>query len=187
MTAEMTLTGQLLVAMPSMGDDRFAQTVIYVCAHTPEAAMGIIVNRPLMRPSFDDLLRQLDIAPIPPARRIRVCAGGPVEDSRGFVLHTDDWSSEGSLRVSDHLTLTASLDVLKAIASGGGPRAGVLALGYAGWGPGQLDDEFQRNAWLSVPADEDLVFDADDGSKWRRALAKLKIDPLLLSGDAGHA
>jgi putative transcriptional regulator len=186
MEQEMTLTGQLLVAMPSMGDDRFAQAVIYVCAHTPEAAMGIIINRPLIRPSFDDLLRQLDIEPLPPARRIRVCAGGPVEDSRGFVLHTEDWSSEGSLRVTDTMSLTASLDVLKAIAGGGGPRSGVLALGYAGWGPGQLDEEMQRNAWLSVPADETLVFDADDSSKWRRALAKLKIDPLLLSGDAGH-
>lgn len=182
-----TLTGSLLVAMPSMEDPRFAHSVIFICAHTSEAAMGIVVNRPLSRPTFEDILRQHDIAPQPPARRVRVCAGGPVEDGRGFVLHTSDWTSDGTLRVTDDLALTASLDVLKALAEGQGPRAGVLALGYAGWGPGQLDQEVQQNAWLSVPADETIVFDGDTDTKWRRALAKLHIDPLLLSGDAGHA
>jgi putative transcriptional regulator len=181
------LTGQLLIAMPAMADPRFAQSVIYLCAHTPEGAMGLVLNRPLKRPSFEDLLRQLDVAPLPPARRIRLCAGGPVDNARGFVLHTTDWTGEGSLRVDDELALTASLDVLKAIAEGGGPREGILALGYAGWGPGQLDAEMQQNAWLSVSADETIVFDGDHDTKWRRAFAKLKIDPLLLSGAAGHA
>jgi putative transcriptional regulator len=181
------LTGQLLIAMPAMADPRFAQSVIYLCAHTPEGAMGLVLNRPLKRPSFEDLLRQLDVAPLPPARRIRLCAGGPVDNARGFVLHTSDWTGEGSLRVDDGLALTASLDVLKAIAEGGGPREGILALGYAGWGPGQLDAEIQQNAWLSVSADETIVFDGDHDTKWRRAFAKLKIDPLLLSGAAGHA
>jgi putative transcriptional regulator len=181
------LTGQLLIAMPAMADPRFAQSVIYLCAHTPEGAMGLVLNRPLQRPSFEDLLRQLDVAPLPPARRIRLCAGGPVDNARGFVLHTSDWTGEGSLHVDDGLALTASLDVLKVIAEGGGPRAGILALGYAGWGPGQLDVEMQQNAWLSVPADETIVFDGDHDTKWRRALAKLNIDPLLLSGAAGHA
>jgi putative transcriptional regulator len=181
------LTGNLLVAMPSLEDPRFSHSVILLCAHSPEAAMGIVVNRPLARPTFDEVLRQHNIAPLPPARRVRVCAGGPVEDGRGFVLHTADWTSEGTLFVTDDLALTASLDVLKAFADGQGPRAGVLALGYAGWGPGQLDHEMQQNAWLSVPADERLVFDADTDTKWRRALAKLRIDPLLLSGEAGHA
>lgn len=181
------LTGQLLIAMPAMADPRFAQCVIYLCAHTPEGAMGLILNKPIQRPSFDDLLRQLEVAPLPPARRIRLCAGGPVDNARGFVLHTADWTGEGSLRVDDDLALTASLDVLKAIAEGGGPREGILALGYAGWGPGQLDAEIQQNAWLSVPADETIVFDGDHDTKWRRALGKLKIDPLLLSGAAGHA
>jgi putative transcriptional regulator len=181
------LTGQLLIAMPAMADPRFAQSVIYLCAHTPEGAMGLVLNRPLKRPSFEDLLRQLDVAPLPPARRIRLCAGGPVDNARGFVLHTTDWTGEGSLRVDDELALTASLDVLKAIAEGGGPREGILALGYAGWGPGQLDAEIQQNAWLSVSADETIVFDGDHDTKWRRAFAKLKIDPLLLSGAAGHA
>jgi putative transcriptional regulator len=186
-TATDFLTGQLLIAMPTMEDPRFAQSVIYLCAHTLEGAMGLVLNRPLQRPKFDDLLRQLEVAPLPPARRIRLCAGGPMDNARGFVLHTADWTGEGSLRVDDSLALTASLDVLKAIAEGNGPREGLLALGYAGWGPGQLDAEIQQNAWLSVPADETIVFDADHDTKWRRALAKLNIDPLLLSGAAGHA
>jgi putative transcriptional regulator len=181
------LTGQLLIAMPAMADPRFAQSVIYLCAHTPEGAMGLVLNRPLKRPSFADLLRQLDVAPLPPARRIRLCAGGPVDNARGFVLHTADWTGEDSLRVDDGLALTASLDVLKAIAEGGGPREGILALGYAGWGPGQLDAEIHQNAWLSVSADETIVFDGDHDTKWRRAFAKLNIDPLLLSDVAGHA
>jgi putative transcriptional regulator len=181
------LTGQLLIAMPAMEDPRFAQSVIYLCAHTPEGAMGLVLNRPLQRPKFDELLEQLEVAPVPPARRIRLCAGGPMDNARGFVLHTADWTGEGSLRVTDGLALTASLDVLKAIAEGRGPREGLLALGYAGWGPGQLDAEIQQNAWLSVPADETIVFDGDHDTKWRRALGKLKIDPLLLSGTAGHA
>jgi putative transcriptional regulator len=181
------LIGQLLVAMPTLTDPRFAQSVIYVCAHTADGAMGLVINRPLAKPSFDELLVQLEIAPVPPARRIRLCVGGPVDNARGFVLHTSDWTGEGSLRVNDELALTASLDVLKVIAEGGGPRAGFLALGYAGWGPGQLDAEFQQNAWLSVPADEALVFGDDHDTKWRRALALLHIDPLLLSGAAGHA
>lgn len=181
------LTGQLLIAMPAMNDPRFAQSVIYVCAHTPDGAMGLVVNRPIVKPSFDDLLRQLDVEPAPPARRIRLCAGGPMDNARGFVLHTADWTGEGSLHVNDTLALTASLDVLKAIAEGGGPREGLLALGYAGWGPGQLDSEIQQNSWLSVQADEPLVFDDGHYTKWRRALGKLKIDPLLLSDAAGHA
>src|SRR3984957_18035497 len=185
--ADTFLTGQLLIAMPAMGDPRFAHSVIYLCAHTSEGAMGIVVNRPLQKPSFEALLRQLDVAPTPPARSIQLCQGGPVDNARGFVLHTTDWTGEGSLKVTEDTALTASLDVLKAIAEGGGPREGLLALGYAGWGPGQLDSEIQQNAWLSVPADDILVFDGGHDTKWRRALGKLKIDSLLLSGVAGHA
>jgi putative transcriptional regulator len=149
--------------------------------------MGIVLNRPIDRPSFDSLLKQLGVEPVPPARRIRLYQGGPVDNARGFVLHTADWAGDGSLQVDGRVALTASLDVLKAIAEGGGPRQGILALGYAGWGPGQLDAEIEQNAWLSVSPDESLVFDADSDTKWRRAFAKLRIDPLLLSGDAGHA
>ena len=181
------LTGHLLIAMPAMEDPRFAHSVIYLCAHTPEGAMGLVLNRPLQKPKFDDLLRQLEVAPVPPARRIQLCQGGPMDNARGFVLHTTDWTGEGSLKVNEAMALTASLDVLKAIAEGRGPREGILALGYAGWGPGQLDAEIQQNAWLSVPADETIVFDEGYDTKWRRALGKLNIDPLLLSGAAGHA
>ena len=181
------LTGQLLIAMPAMEDPRFSGSVIYLCAHTEEGAMGLVINRPLARPSFEELLRQLEIVPVPPARHIRLWAGGPVDNGRGFVLHTADWTGEGSLRVNEQLALTASLDVLKAIAEGGGPREGLLALGYAGWGPGQLETELAQNAWLTVPAPEALVFDAGHDTKWRRALAALRIDPLALSAAAGHA
>ncbi len=181
------LTGQILIAMPAMGDPRFAQAVIYLCDHSAKGAMGIVVNRPLENPSFEDLLRQLNIDPIPPTRSIRLCNGGPVDNSRGFVLHSADWTGEGSLRVDDGFALTASLDILKAIATGGGPKQGVLALGYAGWGPGQLDAEMQQNAWLSAPADPALVFDGEHETKWRRALAAMRIDPLLLSQFAGRA
>jgi putative transcriptional regulator len=181
------LTGQLLIAMPAMQDPRFTQSVIYMCAHTPDGAMGLIINRPVVKPTFGDLLKQLKVEPHPPNRRIRLCAGGPVENARGFVLHTIDWVGEGSLRVNDAFALTASLDVLQVIAEGGGPRECLLALGYAGWGPGQLDQEIQQNAWLSGPADEPLLFDASHDTKWVRALAKLNVDPLLLSDAAGHA
>ena len=181
------LTGQLLIAMPAMTDPRFSQSVIYLCAHTPEGAMGLVLNRPVVKPTFDELLKQLNVAPHPPARQVRLCAGGPVENARGFVLHTVDWTGEGSLRVNEDLALTASLDVLQIIATGGGPRECLLALGYAGWGPGQLDREIQENAWLSGPADEPLLFDANHDTKWRRAFARLKVDPLWLSGAAGHA
>ena len=184
---ETTLAGQVLIAMPSMGDPRFAQSVIYLCAHTDEGAMGIVVNRPLASPSFEDLLRQLKVDPVPPARKIRLYSGGPVDNARGFVLHTADWTDEASLRVDDRLALTASLDILKAIATGGGPRKGLLALGYAGWGPGQLDIEIGQNAWLSAPVDLDVLFDAEHDTKWRRALGVLRIDPLLLSPTAGRA
>ena len=181
------LTGQLLIAMPAVDDSRFAQSVLLVCAHTEEGAMGIVLNRPLIKPSFEALLQQLDVQPTPPARQIRLCEGGPVDHGRGFVLHTSDWVGDGSLHVADDLALTASLDILHEIATGGGPREGLLALGYASWGPGQLDQEMQDNIWLTAPTSHDVLFDADYETKWRRAMAILRIDPILLSGAVGHA
>jgi len=181
------LGGQVLVAMPAMSDPRFARSVICLCAHSPDGAMGLVVNRPLDGLSFDALLRQLSLAPRPPQRRLLMLAGGPVENGRGFVLHTTDWSSDASLPVTEGLALTASVDILKAIAGGGGPRQGVLALGYAGWGPGQLDEEIQLNAWLSVDPDEGLLFGETHDAKWHQAMAKLKVDPSALSGVAGRA
>jgi putative transcriptional regulator len=181
------LVGQVLIAMPSMQDPRFAKTIICLCAHSAQGAMGLVLNKPLDGLSFDELLTQLSLKPVPPQRRITLCQGGPVESGRGFVLHTNDWTSEASLTVTEDLSLTASLDILKAIAAGGGPRKGILALGYAGWGAGQLDNEIQANAWLSVQPDEALLFDDPSDRKWFQAMAKLKVDPLLLSGAAGHA
>ncbi len=170
-----------------MLDPRFVQSVILLCAHTDDGAMGIIVNRPLEKLSFTDLLRQLGISAVPGAKAIALRTGGPVENNRGFVLHSSDWTAEDSLEVDKSYALTSSLDILHAIAEGGGPSRSFLALGYASWGPGQLDDEILQNVWLTVPADEAIVFDADCPSKWTRALGKLRIDPGMLSGDAGRA
>jgi len=185
--SELTLTGQILIAMPQMSDPRFNQSVIFLCAHTPDGAMGIILNRPLKKPRFSELLKQLEIEPNPPSREIRLCTGGPVDNNRGFVLHSPDWLTDGSLDVDGQHVLTASMDILQAIAEGGGPEQCLLALGYAGWGPGQLDDEILQNAWLNAPADDKILFDIDHQSKWQRALAKLRIDPAMLSGAAGRA
>lgn len=181
------LAGHLLIAMPGMEDPRFDHSVVCLCVHSADGAMGLIVNRPLAGMAFDDLLEQLKLEPVPPQRRIRMVSGGPVESGRGFVLHSDDWTTEGSMPVMPGLVLTASVEILKAVAGGGGPRECVLALGYAGWAPGQLEDEIQRNAWLSVPADGSLVFRDDTSRTWEAALAKLRVDPALLSASAGRA
>ena len=181
------LTGQLLIAMPSLRDANFAQSVICLCVHSEDGAMGIVLNKPLQRLTFDALLKQLGVAPVPPARSIRMLSGGPVDGGRGFVLHSGEWSTEGSMAVDAQTRLTSSIEVLKAIAEGGGPRECVLALGYASWGPGQLEEEIGANVWLSVTADETLLYDTKPELAWRSALAKLKVDPLLLSGAVGHA
>ena len=181
------LTGQLLIAMPNMRDPRFARTVIYVCAHNAEGAMGLVVNRLVGSVTFPDLLNQLGIDGEAVTEEIRVHFGGPVESGRGFVLHSGEYRHDSTLQVAEQMALTATVDILQDIAHGRGPRRSLLALGYAGWGPGQLDSEIQSNGWLNVAADEQLVFDEDLDSKWERAIAKLGIDLSLLSGDAGHA
>jgi putative transcriptional regulator len=184
---ESFLEGKLLIAMPGMGDDRFVQTVIYICAHSAKGAMGLVINRPIPGLSFSDMMKQLEIG-TDPAIEFPVLYGGPVETGRGFVLHSVDYEGDdATLMVSDGIALTATLDILRAIASGGGPQRSMLALGYAGWGPGQLDAEIQANGWLNVAADDDIVFGRSLGDKWERALAKLGIHPLTLSGEAGHA
>jgi len=181
------LEGQLLVAMPTMGDPRFARSVIYMCAHSDEGAMGLVVNKLLESLSFTDLLKQLDIEAESVDQRIRVHFGGPVESARGFVLHSTDYTHEATMQVDNEFALTATVDVLKAMAEGKGPRRSMLALGYAGWAPGQLDREIQENGWLNVPADEELVFDETQDGKWERAVGRLGIDPGNLSGVAGRA
>jgi putative transcriptional regulator len=181
------LTGQVLIAMPQMQDPRFAHSVVYLCAHSSEGAMGLVVNRLFESITFPDLLEQLSIEPAGSVDAIRVHFGGPVDASRGFVLHSTDYLQETTMVVDDTVALTATVDVLKAIADGKGPRNALLALGYAGWGAGQLDDEMLANSWLTAPADDDLLFGLELESKWDRALGKLGITSSLLSGEAGHA
>ncbi len=182
------LSGQLLIAMPTMRDPRFVRTVIYMCTHSAEGAMGLVVNRLIGALTFVDLLQQLEIEVTRGRRYPAVHFGGPVDTGRGFVLHSDDYVKDGTAELGDGVALTATIDILKDIAAGTGPRRSLLALGYAGWGPGQLDGEVQQNAWLSVEADDSLLFDRDLDSKWDRALAKLGVDTaLLLSDEAGHA
>jgi putative transcriptional regulator len=189
------LDGQMLIAMPAMGDDRFARSVIYVCAHSTEGAMGIIVNQPAAHISFPDLLVQLDVIPaadlIQLPRRaggVKVLKGGPVDTQRGFVLHSSDFFIENStLPIDEGICLTATLDILKAIARGEGPHSAILALGYAGWAPGQLENEIQHNGWLHCAADAELIFGQDTGGKYEKALKKIGIDLGMLSSEAGHA
>lgn len=181
------LAGQVLIAMPQMRDPRFARTVVYMCAHTSEGAMGLVVNRALDALSFPDLLEQLHIQATPLCEQILVHFGGPVDAGRGFVLHSTDYVQDSTLMVDDRVALTATIDVLRAIAEGRGPRRSLLALGYAGWSAGQLDHEIRENAWLNAPADDDLLFGVDLDHKWQHAIAKMGIDFGLLSGEAGHA
>lgn len=189
------LDGQLLIAMPGIADDRFARSVIYVCAHSEEGAMGIVVNCPAQKVDFPQLLVQLKV--IGPDEAIRLPAeassvlvlnGGPVDSSRGFVLHSNDFSIDNStLSIGGGVSLTATIDILRAIANGSGPDRALLALGYAGWSAGQLENEMQHNGWLNCPADPGLIFDSALSSKYERALRKVGIDPGRLSSDAGHA
>jgi putative transcriptional regulator len=189
------LDGQLLIAMPVMGDPRFERSVIYMCAHSSEGAMGIMVNRPAGSIDFPELLVQLDIIKegdeikLPEtAESMKVLKGGPVDTGRGFVLHSSDFYIENAtLRIDDGICLTATVDILKAIAKGSGPKHAILALGYAGWAPGQLENEIQGNGWLHCDADQDLIFGGDVEEKYARALRKIGIDPGMLSNDAGHA
>ncbi|MDA8231131.1 MAG: YqgE/AlgH family protein [Magnetospirillum sp.] len=181
------LAGQLLIAMPQMRDPRFVRTVIYICAHTAEGAMGLVINREFEGLTFPELLDQLGIEPGPGSEAIRIHLGGPVEGGRGFVLHSTDYAHETTMVVDQQVALTATIDVLKAMSSGEGPRTSLLALGYAGWSPGQLDAEIRENVWLNVAADSDLVFGMDIERKWERAIQKLGIHFGSLSGDAGHA
>ena len=184
----MSLTGQLLLAMPQMLDERFARSVVYVCAHSGEAgAMGLVINKPLGSLTMGELFAQLDISPSGGAGSWPVHYGGPVEAGRGFVLHSTDYNEDATLVVDDNIALTATLDVLRAIGQGRGPRRSLFALGYAGWAPGQLDAEIQANGWLSVPADTELVFGRDLDGKWEQALGKLGVNLSMLSTDAGHA
>lgn len=187
------LDDHFLIAMPGMKDDRFARTVIYVCAHSEEGAMGLIINQ-AQKMRFPDLIVQLGIIKeheairLPDrARNFVVRNGGPVDRSRGFVLHSDDYRVESSLPVSEEVCLTATVDILRAISAGRGPRHALMALGYSGWGAGQLEEEIAQNGWLTCPADMGLLFDADIDRKYDRILASIGVNLTHLSMSAGHA
>lgn len=183
-----SLEGQILIAMPSIGDPRFERSLVFVCAHSEQGAMGFVVNKLIEQVTLPELLRQLEIRSDRVPADTPVYFGGPVEVGRGFVLHSDDYVLDNvTLPLGPGLCLTASIEILQAIAEGGGPEHRLFVLGYAGWAPGQLESELQANGWLHCPADEDLVFGPDLGGKWARALGKLGIDIVKLSGQAGHA
>jgi putative transcriptional regulator len=190
-----TLEGQLLIAMPNMTDKRFAKSVIYMCAHSSEGAMGLIINHRATHISFPDLLDRLGISPRGAAEEgvasdildRQVHFGGPVETGRGFVLHTADYhSSDSTLEIAAGISLTATIDILKAIAQGHGPNRAILALGYARWSAGQLESEIQSNGWLNGPADSEIIFEPDLDAKYQRALQRIGVNPSFLVGDAGH-
>jgi putative transcriptional regulator len=181
------LRDNLLVAMPTLRGDTFAKSVIYLCTHTPAGAMGIVINQVAPEVKFKDLLAQLHL----PHDEIRVDPiihfGGPVESGRGFVLHSTDFIREDTIRISPRVGITGTVDILRAISEGHGPSKSIFALGYAGWGPGQLDAEIQANSWLTVPADDDLLFSGGLSAKWEKALLKIGVTPAALSFEAGHA
>ncbi len=189
------LSGQLLVAMPGADDNNFAGSVVYVCAHSAEGAMGIVINRPAEHLSFVDLLQQLELIPedqgitVPRSLEcMSVFVGGPVETGRGFVLHSADYfSEENTLAIDGSVCLTATIDILRAIAHGGGPHKSLLALGYAGWAPGQLESEIQANGWLTCPGDTELVFDPRADEKYTLVLDRMGVDPSFLVNQTGNA
>ena len=177
----------LLVATPSMQTDAFTRSVIYLCAHSEVGAMGIVINQRFPSIIFKDLLEQLNL----PCSKLCIDPvihfGGPVETGRGFVLHSTDFLQEDTVRVNDHIGITGSIDILCAIAKGKGPHNSIFALGYAGWGPGQLDAEMHTNNWLTIPADDDLIFGTDLTGKWEKSMLKIGINPFALSSEIGHA
>jgi putative transcriptional regulator len=181
------LTGQLLIAMPTMSDPRFARSVVYICFHSEKGAMGLVINRLFTSISFPELLEQLSVKVSGPISDLRVHYGGPVDEGRGFVLHTTDFVREQTMLVDDDVALTATVDILRAIAEGEGPSQSFLALGYAGWDAGQLENEVLANGWLHAPADPAILFDSDIDTKWERAITKLGGPLSMLSVEAGHA
>lgn len=182
------LDGRILIAMPGMQDPRFARSLVYLCAHSNDGAMGLIVNKRADKLKLKDLFSKLGIPIGKVMGKVPVHYGGPVETGRGFVLHSSDYyADDATLKVDDETSMTATLDVLQAMAMNRGPGRSIVALGYAGWAPGQLESELQENGWLACPADPDLLFGDDEDSKWDRALAKLGVHPAMLSPTGGRA
>jgi putative transcriptional regulator len=182
------LLGKLLIALPGMSDPRFEQSVIFMCAHSDQGAMGLIVNKPLEGLTFHELVEKLDVRVTANSPDTPVLFGGPVGTGQGFVLHTAEYAvSEATMPVTQEISLTASVGILRAIAQGHGPEKSLFALGYAGWGPGQIEGELQTNGWIHCDPDKTILFDLKHDSKWRAALAKLGVDISGLSAEAGRA
>ena len=181
------LPGHFLIAMPGMADPRFSKSVIYLCTHNEDGAMGLVVNKLIGSLSFKELLKQMEIETGNFNSNVEVHFGGPVESGRGFVLHSTDYNSAETMQVNNDFAVTATVEVLKSIAGGKGPNNVMFALGYSGWAPGQLDTEMQNNGWLHCKADLSIVFGADNEAKWKLAAAKMGVDLSLLTTDAGHA
>jgi putative transcriptional regulator len=183
-----SLAGHFLIAMPHIGDPRFHRAVIFVCAHDPNGAMGLMLTQPQQGMMLDNMLEQLEISYNDPALGdIPVLSGGPVEQGRGFVLHGPDYHIRETVVVNETFSVTATVDVLKAIAEGSGPGDIVFALGYAGWQAGQLENELKGNAWLTLPATHELVFNVAMDDKWDVAMTHMGIDPAMLSATLGNA
>jgi putative transcriptional regulator len=189
-----TLQGQFLIAMPNMGDTRFEKSVVYLCAHSADGAMGFVINRTLDTPTIPQFLHQLNIVSeeerdaMPTSlSQAPLYSGGPVEPGRGFVLHSPDYTSETTLAIDETVSLTATLEILRVISLGRGPERVFMALGYSGWASGQLEEEIAANGWLTCNADSGLIFDRDQDTKYTRALRSMGVNPLLLSTQAGHA
>lgn len=187
MTSSNFLTGKLLLAMPAMTDPRFDRSVLYICSHDEAGAMGIMINRQIENLDFEGLLEHLSVEADNPPEDIIVHSGGPVEPGRGFVLHSADFVQESTLVISETLALTATVDVLKAIAADAGPAHSLIALGYAGWSSGQLEEEIHANSWLTAEAEEEIIFYTELEQKWARTMAMLGVNISMLSADAGHA
>src|ERR1700761_6527520 len=182
------LEGKLLIALPGMNDPRFEKSVIFMCAHSEEGAMGLIVNKPIEGMGFQELIKNLNLRVTSNAPDSSILFGGPVETGRGFVLHSNDYKGDDStMAVTEGISLTATLDILRAIAEGRGPERAVFALGYSGWGPGQIENEIRVNGWVHCDADSKIVFDPDMDGKWSAALRKLGIDLSVLSANTGRA
>jgi len=195
-TLATSLEGKFLVAMPTLKGPFFERSVVYLCSHSDDGAMGLVVNQISTQITFPDLLRQVDILSdddqsinLPaPARHMQVLNGGPVDQGRGFVLHSADFKLESStLDVSDDICLTATIEILRALAEGKGPQSALLTLGYAGWSPGQLEEELQSNSWLTCSADQSLLFECEAEDRYQRSLDLMGIDLTMLSSEAGHA
>lgn len=186
MNAVSDLSNHFLIAMPGLEDANFYRTVTYICEHNAQGAMGIVINRPLDI-SLGDILEQMEITASPDTSKQAVFSGGPVQTERGFVLHSPDGDWESTLKVTPEISITTSRDILEAIADNKGPEQSLVALGYAGWGEGQLEEEMSANAWLSGPADSQIIFDLPSEERWQAAAQILGVDMNLMSGDAGHA